>query len=326
MKKFKSSYHDIVTFEQILCAWNDFLRGKKNNYDVALYNLHLFSNLKYLYSALYNKSYTHSKYIYFKINDQKPRDIHKATVQDRVVHRLIYNNLYDYFDSKFIYDSYSCRKDKGAHKAILRYEFFSRKVSNNYTKQAFVLKCDIKKCFASVHHDILIELLEKNILDRNICALLRNIIQSFSNGLPLGNLTSQLFINVYLHELDMFIKQELKQKHYIRYADDFVIFQNDIKELKIILYKIKNFLIEKLKLDLHTKTSIQTVYSGVDFLGWTHFPKHRILRTSTKKRVIRGLEYGNQKIASSYLGLLKWGNTHKIKSKYLADSDILYTL
>lgn len=316
MQRFTHKYDEIITLDTIFKSWNKFLSRKRFKKDVSNFSIDLFTNINQIYTELKNKTYQHSGYLHFKVNDQKPRDIHKAIVKDRIVHRLVYDTLYNYFDDKFIYDSYSCRKKKGVHKAITRYKFFSRKISQNYTKQVWVLKCDIKKCFASVKQDVLLKLLYKYIEDETMLILLKGILKSFPKGLPLGNLTSQLLINIYLHELDIFIKHNLRQKYYIRYADDFVIFNTDKIELNNIFFKIQKFLKEELFLELHSKINIQTIYSGVMFLGWRHYSKHRILRSSTKHRAIVGLQSKEEKVINAYLGLLKWGNTHKIMEKY----------
>lgn len=134
-------------------------------------------------------------------------------------------------------------------------------------------------------------------------------------GLPLGNLTSQLFANVYLNELDQFVKHELKAKWYIRYADDFALLSTEYEELEGWLISIKEFLEERLDLRLHPdKVSIKTVASGVDFLGWVHFPDHRVLRTATKKRMFRRVD---EKNVSSYLGLLGAGNGYRLQKKII---------
>jgi len=157
-----------------------------------------------LHQDLKDKTYRHGKYHAFKINDPKPRDIHKASVRDRLVHHSIYKILYPYFDNKFIFDSYSCRLDKGTHKAIARFKNFSQKVSVNNTRTVWILKGDIKKFFASIDHIILQGILKRYIVDQDILWLLNQLISSFNTedktnvGLPLGNLTSQLFVNIYI--------------------------------------------------------------------------------------------------------------------------------
>jgi retron-type reverse transcriptase len=315
MKKFPKKYEDIITFENIFQAWKEFVRDKSKKTDVILFGGKLMDNLSRLYEDLIYKKYKHSTYHPFKINDPKPRDIHKAIVRDRVLHHLLYTNLYPFFDRTFIHDSYSCRIGKGTHKALLRFRSFVLKVSKNRTKQCYVLKCDIRKCFRSIDHDILKNILNNKIEDKNILGLLDNVIDSFKIGLPLGNLTSQLLVNIYMNELDQHMKRELKVKYYIRYVDDFAVVSDDKIYLDNLVPKISEFLDQKLKLELHPdKLYIKAIYSGVDFLGWIESGDHRVLRTSTKKRMFRNIK-NNLKIGTneSYIGMLKWGNTYKIK-------------
>jgi retron-type reverse transcriptase len=324
MKYYTTSFEEIISLENLLLAYKEFKVGKSKKKDVMEFEFSLMSNLIDLHNDLKNKSYKHSLYTHFKINDPKPRDIHKALVRDRVPHHAIYRKLYPFFDKAFISDSFSCRINKGTHKALDRFEKFSRCESKNYTKQCFILKCDIQKFFATIDHQILIEMFNKRIIDKDIISLLENIIKSFNTkdkinkGLPLGNLTSQLLVNVYMNEFDQFVKHILKVKYYIRYADDFVFINKDKNYLEDVKIKIDLFLKEKLKLNLHSnKVFIKSIYSGVDFLGWIHFPKYKALRTATKKRMFRKLKENNFKNESvqSYLGLFRYGNTFKIKNK-----------
>ena len=319
-KFFIHTYNNIITIENLLSAWTEFSRDKKKKSDVVEFSLNLMDNIFSLYNDLKNREYKHSGYKAFKVNDPKPRDIHKAEVRDRILHHLIYKALYEYFDKKFIYDSYSCREGKGTHKAIYRFEEFGRKESKNNTKTVYILKCDIKKFFANIDHKILKEILTKHIQDKDILNLLDNIIDSFHQGLPLGNLTSQLLVNIYMNEFDQYVKHKLKVKYYIRYADDFVIFSQDRDYLENILISIQDFLKVNLKLELHpNKVFIETLNSGLDFLGFFNFPKHRVLRTSTKKRMFRNLAYNNYKEESvnSYLGMLGHGSCFKLKEDIL---------
>jgi RNA-directed DNA polymerase len=173
---------------------------------------------------------------------------------------------------------------------------------------------------------VLVATLKQRIVDKDILWLLQRVIGSFSSiqagkGLPLGNLTSQLLVNIYMHEFDQYMKQTLRVQYYIRYADDFVIFGEDKEYLVQVLQSIKNFLREKLQLELHpNKVSIETLGSGVDFLGWVHFPHHRVLRTTTKKRMLRNLQKkvgseGYEVTRGSYLGMLSHGNGYKLREK-----------
>ncbi len=278
-------------------------------------------NILLLHCELLNKTYKHGGYLSFKINDPKPRDIHKADVRDRLLHHAVYRILYPYFDKKFIFDSYSCRKNKGTHKALNRFRQLSRKVSANDTKTAWILKCDIRKFFANIDHRILKDILRKHIWDEDLLWLLEQVINSFKSGLPLGNLTSQILINIYMNEFDQFIKRILKVKYYIRYADDFVIFNKDKKCLIDLIPPVSEFLERELKLSLNpSKISIQTLASGVDFLGWVHFPNHRVLRTTSKKRMFSRLEESKlSETVNSYLGLLKHGNSFKLVKRIMKE-------
>ncbi len=307
-------YDDIISLPNLLISWQEFLKGKRKRKDVIKFSLNLMDNIFELHEDLVNRKYKHSLYHAFKITDPKARDIHKASVRDRLLHHAIYRILYPYFDSKFIFDSYSCRVDKGTHRAINRFKVFGLKASRNNTKTVWILKCDIKKFFANIDHEILKSILAKNIKDDKVLWLLGQIVDSFNPGLPLGNLTSQLLVNIYMNEFDQFVKRKLKVKYYIRYADDFVIFGQDKTYLQNLILEISMFLERELKLTLHpNKVFVKTLASGVDFLGWVNFPTHRILRTSTKKRMIKRLNKNQSKeTKASYLGLLSHGNTYKL--------------
>jgi RNA-directed DNA polymerase len=183
------------------------------------------------------------------------------------------------------------------------------------------LKCDIKKFFASIDHQVLLQILKKYLRDERTLSLLTNIITSFTSGtpgkgLPLGNLTSQLLVNIYMNEFDQYVKHKLKVKYYIRYADDFVFLSANHGDLVALLPNIKEFLGYRLKLELHpAKVFIKTFASGIDFLGWVHFSDHRVLRTATRRRMFRQLTETNfkEEIVQSYLGLLKHGNTYLLR-------------
>ena len=283
------------------------------------------NNILSLHRDLINYKYRHGGYQCFKIEDPKTRIIHKASVRDRLLHHAVYRLLYPFFDKIFISDSFSCRKNKGTYKSLDRFRSFAFCVSKNNTRICWILKCDIKKFFASIDQSILLEILKKYIPDKNIIYLLKEIIFSFCStkygkGLPLGNLTSQLFANVYMNEFDRFVKHKLKVKYYVRYADDFVILSENKKYLENKIDLIKDFLKNELKLILHPdKIFIKTLSSGMDFLGWKHFFDHRILRNTTRARVIKNIQNSdyNSTTLNSYFGLLKHGNTYKIKRKIL---------
>ncbi len=320
--QFTHAYEHIISVENLLGAWQEFSSDKGKRKDVQEFKLRLMDNLLALHADLRARAYRHGPYEHFKISDPKPRDIHKATVRDRVVHRALYRKLYPFFDRMFISDSFSCRRGKGTHRGFNRFRAFARRQSRNHTKTCWVLKCDIRKFFANIDHGILFSILRSRIADSEIFRLLQNIVSSFSSakigaGLPLGNLTSQLLVNVYMNEFDQFAKHRLKARYYIRYADDFVVLSRNREWLLKILPRIESFLSERLRLTLHPdKVLIKTFASGVDFLGWVHFSDHRVLRTATKRRMFRALSGSStNERAVSYLGMLSHGNAHTLSEK-----------
>ncbi len=320
----QKTYQDIISLENLYAAWDEFLRGKRGKKDVQEFGLNLSDNLVSLHEDLANFTYHHGSYDAFKISDPKPRDIHKACVRDRIMHHAIYRQLYPFFNNTFIADSYSCQLGKGVHKALNKFKVFGLKVSSNNTKTVWILKCDIRKFFASIDHIILLEMLAAYIPDKNILLLLEEVIKSFNSGipgkgLPLGNLTSQLFCNIYMNEFDQYVKHKLKTKYYIRYADDFVFFSTSKDGLLDIVPRVALFLQERLKLRLHPdKVFIKTLASGVDFLGWTHFPYHRVLRNVTKRRMFKGIKKRPKNpTLQSYLGLMKHGDTFDLKQEVM---------
>ncbi len=322
-----------MSLENLLLAWQEFRRGKRQKLDVCQFEYNLEDNIFQLHQELKTKSYHHSYYTSFYVKDPKLRHIHKACVKDRLLHHAVFRILYPIFDKTFIFDSYSCRIGKGTHRAVNRLQEFFGKISRNNTGECFLLKCDIKKFFDTIDQNILITLIKKKLRNKNALWLIGEIIKSFSispgKSLPLGNVTSQLFANIYLNQLDQFMKHRLKIKHYIRYCDDFVILDKNQEHLEKLIPLIHSFLNEKLKLSLHPdKIEIRKYRQGIDFLGYVSFPCYRILRTKTKRgmfkkifRKLEGLQRGqtskesfNQSV-QSYFGVLSHCNSYVLKQK-----------
>lgn len=303
--------------ERLFTAWDGFKRGKRKRRDVMEFELRLETNLFKLHRELANKQYKHGQYTSFFITDPKQRHIHKATVRDRVVHHSIFSVLNPIFEPTFIFTSYSCRIDKGTHRGIDKLEAMLRKVSRNNHKPCYVLKCDIKKFFKSVDHAILLTLLSRRIKDQEAMSLVSEIIESFPDGVPIGNLTSQLFANIYLSELDHFVKQTIKVPFYVRYTDDFVLVSSSISDLTHWLEEIKVFLSNNLKLELHpTKVILRKYHKGVDFLGYVQYPHYRKLRTKTKRRILNKVANGvNEQSLQSYLGVLSHADNYKLSEE-----------
>lgn len=303
-------------------AWKEFSCGKHKKKDVVLFELELENNLFRLHKELTSKTYKHREYFDFYVSDPKRRHIHKATVGDRVVHQAIFRILYNVFDKHFIYHSYSSRKFHGTHLAVNNFYKACGKASKNWKLKIFVLKCDIRKFFDSIDHELLKGIIKTKISCRDTLCLLGTLLQSFekneNKGLPLGNVTSQLFANIYLNEFDQFIKHKLKIKYYFRYCDDFVIISESEEYLFGLILEIKKFLSEKLLLDLHPKKlEIRPVRKGIDFLGYVVLPHIIVLRTKTKKRILKSVKNNYKKyknglidkedfinILNSYFGIL----------------------
>lgn len=201
------SYRELVSTDNLLAAWQEFIRGKRSKPDVQLFSRDLMDNIQMLHHELADCAYQHQGYYRFTITDPKPRVINKAAVRDRLVHHAVYRQLYPFFDHTFTADSFSCRGGKGTHKALDQFRTKARQVSQNHTRTCWVLKCDIRKFFDSVDHATLFGILDSYIPNRQIKNLLRLIVRSFETapgrGLPLGNLTSQLLVNVYMSSTNL---------------------------------------------------------------------------------------------------------------------------
>lgn len=338
MKIYKNVFEKIISLENLFSAWDAFKSDKRNRYDVQVFERNLEENIFDLHRDLKTMKYKHGTYSGFWIRDPKPRHIHKATVRDRVLHHAIFNVLNPIFEPTFIAQSFSCRIGKGTHKGIEALKQATVKINRNGYKNTFALKCDIKKFFNSIDHDVLLKILAGKIKDTDAMWLLSEIVRSFISkdanifehkGLPIGNLTSQLFANVYMNEFDQFVKHEIKARYYLRYTDDFVIISDSKEYLEKLIPSISQFLKEKLGLKLHpNKVTIRKFHQGIDFLGYVVLPHYQQLRTKTKKRIFgkvywRVLEEKQGRISAetleqslqSYLGVLSHANSHKLSQK-----------
>ncbi len=331
-------FNQIISLENLFLAWDKFKKGKGNKLDVQEFEFNLEKNIFQLHKDLKNRCYIHSPYESFFIKDPKRRNIHKATVRDRVVHHAIFAIINPIFEPTFISNSFSCRVGKGNHKGVDALARMIRKASNNGFKNCFILKCDIKNFFGTIDHRILLDIVRKRIKDDDSMRLLEEIIESFSSqystlferkGLPIGNLTSQLFANIYLNKFDQFIKHKLRIKNYLRYTDDFVILSGDKIYLGKLISTISLFLSDNLALKLHPKkVTIRKFHQGIDFLGYILLPHYRLLRAKTRRRIFRKIgerirEYKNGTISEqslvqslqSYLGVLSHANTYELEQE-----------
>ncbi len=278
MKTFNNSYDRISSFENLHSAYLKARRNKRYKTEVLQFSNNLEENLITLQNELIYGVYKTSRYREFIVREPKERLILALPFRDRIIHQAINNIIEPIFEKTFINDSYACRKAKGTLAGVKKMDFYLNKnLANN--KETFCLKMDVKKYFYSIDHATLKNLIRRKIRCAKTLRLLEVIIDSTDDpGIPVGNLTSQLFANIYLNHLDHFVKEILHVKHYVRYMDDMVVLNDNKKQLWNWLGNITNFLEDELKLKLNRKTSVFNVKRGIDFLGYRQFPTKRILR------------------------------------------------
>lgn len=279
MKRCGNLFESVCLFENLLLASKKAQKGKRFRPSVSIFNLNLENELLCLQKELQDQTYQIGSYKQFYIYDPKKRLISAAPYRDRVVQHALCNIIEPIFDRIFVYDSYACRKGKGSHEAVERFTEFSRK--NDY-----VLKCDVKSYFASIDHETLWQFILGKIKDKQALWLIRQIIDStVSPGIPIGNLASQIFANLYLNELDHYLKEAVKCSCYLRYMDDLVVFGKD----KTRLTEVKDLIrlkLAKIKLAMHeNKSQIYEIKSGVPFLGYKIWPSHRLVLKQNIKRL-----------------------------------------
>jgi retron-type reverse transcriptase len=340
MKTHNRFFQKVCSFENLLSAARKAQRGKRFQDQVSAFNFHLERELYQLQTELQTQTYRPGPYYEFHVYEPKLRKISAAPYRDRVVHHALCNIIEPIFDPTFIFDTYACRKGKGTHKAVDRFTEFSR-------KNTYVLKCDIKKYFPSIDHEVLKTQLRRKIRDAQVLWLLDLIVDSSNpqeyvheyfegddlltvlnrrRGIPIGNLTSQFFANIYLNRFDHFVKEVLRCRYYIRYMDDFVVLEKDKARLHQVKVEMAAYLAGfRLKLHAH-KCQIFPVKDGTDFLGYQVFPTHRRLRPSSVRRArrrLRGLreDYDSGKISwadvnhsvQSWLGHVKHADTYGLR-------------
>lgn len=280
-------------------SWFNYRKGKKPNIEIDVFQYNLENELFRLHDELNARFYKHGGYRKFTVCDNKKREISVALVRDRLVHRLIYDHLTPIYDKTFIYDAWSCRTGKGLLGAIERTQDFLRQ-----NPASSVWKADVMKFFDNVDHDVLKRILSLRIQDTDAIWLLYEIIDSYPKGIPIGNLTSQIFSNIYLNELDRFVKHTLGCRFYLRYGDDFIIVNPDSE----VIRSVTEFLCGELKLIVN-KPIVVKATSSLKFLGVRVWPKERTLNRWNRLRISRNLNLTN---ASSYYGLLKKHGSEKL--------------
>lgn len=284
MKTQSDFFEEAFSWENLINAYARARRGKQKREQIERFGWNLEANIQTLRAEVLGGTYVHGPYRHFIVTDAKRREIKAAPFRDRVVHQAVVAALEPIFERRFIFDTYACRKEKGTRAAILRFEHFLR-------LSRYALTMDVSRFFASIDHAILIDLLARRIRDPRMMDLCRLIVNSSEDapgrGIPIGNLTSQLFANVYLDELDQHVKHTLRERRYVRYMDDFAILADDKTHLQALKSEIGGFLQERLHLAVHPKKAqVAPTEPGIGFLGYRIFPHHRVLRTSTVKRFV----------------------------------------
>lgn len=294
MRRTGNLKESFLSFENLYTGYKKAFKATKN-YSACEFTFNLDKELLLLRNELATSAYIPRDYRYFTIQDPKERKISVADFRDRVVHHSLVNILEPIYEKRFISDSYATRKGKGAHRAILKAQQFMK-------TNRWYLKMDVRKYFDSINHETLNEIIARSIKDPfilNLCAVIISKGGDGITGLPIGNLTSQFFANVYLDIFDHFIKERLRIKHYIRYMDDFCVFSDDKEHLKNIRNKATEFLDDTLRLDIkESATLLNNRLHGLPFLGVRIFPnmiryKRENFNRSFKKLETREWEYNN---------------------------------
>lgn len=284
MKRIGFFFDKVCDFRHLFDAFKKALKGSGKSRQAQAFNFYAEKEIINLKHELEAGTYVPKPYRYFKVHDPKERIISVAPFRDRVVHHAVVSAMEPVYERCFIFDSYATRKCKGTHPALNRAQQFLR-------KNSFYLKMDILKYFYNIDQGILIQLIKRKIKDKQFLNLVEKIIKTGDKGLPIGNLTSQFFANVYLNPLDHFIKETLKAKYYIRYMDDFVVFSSTIYDLKNCHEKIEAFLKEYLNLELKKRaTVLNTKNHGLSFLGFRIFPDLKRIKSSSLRRIHRNIQ------------------------------------
>lgn len=341
-KTYKNLFEHLTTFEALHRAYGRVVKGRRHQMDVIRFEANLESNLIEIQNSLLWKTYQTGPYRNFKVFEPKERDIAALPIKDRIVQHALVETIDPIWASRFIFDTYACRPGKGTHAGADRAQAFLRATLREHG-QVFVLKAGIAKYFPSICHDVLKRLIRRRVACSDTLWLIDNIIDSTAEagdplprGIPIGNLTSQLFANIYLHELDEFVKFDLREKQYLRYMDDFAVVGHDKAHLHQVRRDIEDFLHARLGLRCNHKTQIFPVSPSngraLDFLGYRIWPTHRKIRKDSAGRMRRKMKrmarlYHEGKmtwdqvhqVIMSWIGHAGHANTYKLRTRVLCD-------
>lgn len=330
-KTLRNEYDKYLTYENLMKAHKKSQNGKTTRKNIIKFNLKQEEYIMWLYEKLKNKTYKHGGYTSFYVTEPKLRMVEASAYIDRVVHRWCVDSFLERaFVPQFIDTSFACIKGKGMHNAALAVQDGMKKCKKKYNEY-YILKMDIAKYFASINKDKLFEILKRKIADKDILWLLKEIIYSKDGkiGIPIGNLTSQIFANIYYNEADQYIKHNLKVKYYYRYMDDSIILMKNKEEIKEVKKKIQDFIENELYLTFNSKTNIFKSKQGVNFCGYKINEYRMKLRSKGKKRIkktvkrlklkIKNGELSSKeakKILCGHFGYMKYANTYNFINLY----------
>lgn len=329
----RNQFDKYLTYENLMKAHKLSRKGKTNKREVILFDLKQEEYIEWLLEQLKTGEYKHGGYRNFTITIPKERNVQASRYIDRIVHRWVVDNfLKPYFEVQFINTTYACIKDRGMHLAAIQIQKtmkHCKRIWGNY----YILKMDVAKYFQSIDKNILFEIMKRKIKDYKLLELMKKIIYSTQGekGMPIGNYTSQTLANIYLNEVDQYIKHKLKCKYYFRYMDDSIILLKTKNETIEILKKIKTFLKEYLDLELNSKTQIFKSKQGVNFCGYKINEYRLKIRTRGKQNLKQKVKYlekeikeGNMSTQDAYrylsghIGYMKIANTKKLEDKLFA--------
>ena len=342
---------DLPTISELFQAYYDCRSTKRNSASALAFEEHLEQNLMDLYHELIAGAYRPGRSICFVVEHPKVREVWAAEFCDRIVHHLLYNRVADRFHRRFIADSYACIPGRGTHKAVARMEHMARSLTRNWQRPGYVLKMDVANFFVSIDRQILDGLLARHIHESWWMALCRTVLHhdptqgavlqspdwlmrrvpphkslfhAGGKGLPIGNLSSQFFANVYMDDIEQHAKHQLKLRRWVRYVDDIVVMGECGRSLAAVVPQVDSFLQSRLGLSLHPrKTSINRVERGFDALGFVLRPYARYVRRSTVRNAHRQLEgmcragapvADVRNTANSYFGILRQASAWRERS------------
>lgn len=326
-KRINNIYDNALTFNKIRQAYFRTSKCKKRKSDRIKFGMYLEDNILDIYKKLKSQTYKIGNYKKFKVYEPKERVIYSLPFYDRVVQQLyVYEYILPYMLPKFISTSYACISGKGLHCCIDDLQR-SMRIANRIWKDAYFIKYDISKFFYTINRDILYDIIKKYYKDQKFLNLTKIFIDlnleedDNGKGIPIGNYTSQYFANIYMNELDHYIKEKLKVKYYIRFMDDGILIVQSKKEAQEILLKIKKFVEEKLDLKLNKKTGYFPLRNGCIFCGYRVYTDYRLIKRANVLRIKRRINNWNKSWKKGKYDFVKWNQSYNAWKGYAVHAD-----